>query len=112
MKAVKRLFAVGALVTASIVFTHAESVPLGLVLSGGGAKGAYEVGVWQEQQAVGLASNVTVISATSVGALNAALFATKPEAAEAVKWLRKAAEQGYVISQFNLGCSYLVGFHQ
>ena len=62
--------------------------PLGLVLSGGGAKGAYEVGVWQELQAAGLTSNVTVISGTSVGALNAALFATKPESAEKI-WLEK-----------------------
>ena len=28
--------------------------PLGLVLSGGGAKGAYEVGVWQELRAAGI----------------------------------------------------------
>lgn len=88
MKTVNRLFAVGALVTASVVSAHAESVPLGLVLSGGGAKGAYEVGVWQELQAAGLASNVTVISGTSVGALNAALFATRPDAAEQI-WLEK-----------------------
>ena len=88
MKAVKRLFAVGALVTASVVSAHAESVPLGLVLSGGGAKGAYEVGVWQELQAAGLASNVAVISGTSVGALNAALFATRPDAAEQI-WREK-----------------------
>ena len=57
---------------------------IGLVLSGGGAKGAYEVGVWQELQDAGLASNVTVMSGTSVGAINAALFATKPDAAEAL----------------------------
>ena len=81
----------GALVTASIVFAHAESVPLGLVLSGGGARGAYKVGVWQELQAAGLASNVSVISGTSVGALNAELFATHPNAAERL-WLKKMEE--------------------
>ena len=64
--------------------TRAE--PLGLVLSGGGAKGAYEVGVWQVFEETGVASNVTAISGTSVGAINAALFATRPEAAEAI-WL-------------------------
>lgn len=63
-----------------------RSERIGLVLSGGGAKGAYEVGVWQEMQAVGLASCVTAISGTSIGALNAALFATKPGAAEKI-WL-------------------------
>ena len=64
----------------------AESAPLGLVLSGGGAKGAYEVGVWQTLEEAGLASNITAISGTSVGALNAALFAMRPEAAERL-WL-------------------------
>lgn len=69
----------------------ARASPLGLVLSGGGAMGAYEVGVWQELQASGLASNVTVISGTSVGALNAALFATRPDAAERL-WFEKMDE--------------------
>lgn len=69
----------------------ANAETLGLVLSGGGAKGAYEVGVWQELQSAGLASNVTAISGTSVGALNAALFATRPDAAERL-WLEKMDE--------------------
>lgn len=46
----------------------------GLVLSGGGGKGAYEVGVLKA-----LAEKkvpITAVSGTSVGALNAALFAT------------------------------------
>ena len=64
---------------------------LGLVLSGGGAKGAYEVGVWQELQAAGVASRVTAISGTSVGAINAALFATRPEAAESL-WLENMGD--------------------
>ena len=73
------------LATAAIASVAAPE-PLALVLSGGGAKGAYEVGVWQELQAAGVASRVTAISGTSVGAINAALFATRPEAAESL-WL-------------------------
>ena len=69
----------------------ANAEHLGLVLSGGGAMGAYEVGVWQELQTAGLASNVTVVSGTSVGALNAALFATRPDAAERL-WFEKMDE--------------------
>ena len=65
---------------------EAEKEPIGLVLSGGGAKGAYEVGVWKELQAAGLAPRVKAISGTSVGAINAALFATRPSAADAL-WL-------------------------
>lgn len=64
----------------------AEPEPLALVLSGGGAKGAYEVGVWQELQAAGIAPRVEAISGTSVGAINAALFAAEPDAAERL-WL-------------------------
>ena len=48
---------------------------LGLVLAGGGGKGAYEVGVWQALRELGLETSVAAVSGTSVGALNAALFA-------------------------------------
>lgn len=69
----------------------AESAPLGLVLAGGGAKGAYEVGVWKELEAAGLAPRVTAISGTSVGAINAALFASRPETAETL-WLENMGD--------------------
>ena len=48
---------------------------LGLVLAGGGGKGAYQMGVWQAMRHLGLDRAVSVVSGTSVGALNAALFA-------------------------------------
>ena len=63
-----------------------DGTPLALVLSGGGAKGAYEVGVWKELEESGLAPRVKAISGTSVGAINAALFATRPKASETL-WL-------------------------
>lgn len=72
-------------------FCAVAGEPIGLVLSGGGAKGAYEVGVWQAMEEMGLAGDVAAISGTSVGALNAALFATRPDAAEAL-WLEKMEE--------------------
>ena len=50
--------------------------PLGLVLSGGGAKGAYQAGVWAALSELGLADRIKAISGTSVGALNAAVFST------------------------------------
>lgn len=46
----------------------------GLVLSGGGGKGAYQVGVLKAIVEMGV--EITAISGASVGALNAALFAT------------------------------------
>ncbi|MBO4508651.1 MAG: patatin-like phospholipase family protein [Spirochaetaceae bacterium] len=51
------------------------SQEIGLVLSGGGGKGAYQVGVWKAFQEYGIAQKVTAISGSSVGGLNAALFA-------------------------------------
>ena len=72
-------------------FCAAAGEPLGLVLSGGGAKGAYEVGVWETLEAAGVAKDVVAISGTSVGALNAALFATLPESAEAL-WRKHMPE--------------------
>ena len=44
----------------------------GLVLAGGGTKGAYEVGIWRALYEMGI--NVTSIVGASIGALNGALF--------------------------------------
>ena len=54
--------------------TAISGEPLGLVLSGGGAKGAYETGVWKALNEAELTRNVVAISGTSIGAINAALF--------------------------------------
>ena len=48
---------------------------LGLVLAGGGGKGGYEIGVWKYLREIGLDKNISVISGTSVGGLNAVLMA-------------------------------------
>lgn len=45
----------------------------GLVLSGGGAKGSFEIGVWKALIELGI--NITAVSGTSVGALNGAIIA-------------------------------------
>ena len=50
----------------------------GLVLSGGGGKGAYEVGVWKAFLEYGIAPKIRAVSGTSVGGLNSALFAIRP----------------------------------
>ena len=52
----------------------AQVGPLGLVLAGGGAKGAYQVGCWQALRECGV-SDFASIAGTSVGALNAVLVA-------------------------------------
>lgn len=45
----------------------------GLVLEGGGAKGAYEIGACKALEEMGF--NITAVAGTSVGALNGAMFA-------------------------------------
>ena len=53
-----------------------KSTPdIGLVLCGGGGRGAYQTGVWQALNELGLDRYINGVSGTSVGALNAALFA-------------------------------------
>ena len=58
------------------VESAADLGPIGLVLSGGAARGAYEVGVWKALCERGLADQIRVFSGTSVGAINAAIFAS------------------------------------
>lgn len=60
---------------------------IGLVLAGGGGRGAYQIGVWKYLWEQGLDRYVRGVSGTSVGGLNAALFAAGDyETAEKV-WL-------------------------
>ncbi len=48
--------------------------PWGIVFSGGGGKGAYEVGVYKALCERGIAQRALALSGSSVGALNSALF--------------------------------------
>ncbi|MBR0032510.1 MAG: patatin-like phospholipase family protein [Treponema sp.] len=59
---------------------------VGLVLSGGGGKGAYEVGVWKALYEFGVSGRVTAFSGTSVGGLNSALFSASSLSAIEFVW--------------------------
>ncbi|MBE6054435.1 MAG: patatin-like phospholipase family protein [Clostridium sartagoforme] len=48
---------------------------IGLVLAGGGAKGAYQVGVYKALRELEIVENIKVISGTSIGSINALFFA-------------------------------------
>lgn len=48
---------------------------IGLVLSGGGAKGAYQIGMFRALEELGLAEQIRVISGTSIGALDGMAYA-------------------------------------
>ncbi|MCQ2589625.1 MAG: patatin-like phospholipase family protein [Treponema sp.] len=64
----------------------AFSQEFGIVLAGGGGKGAYEVGVWKALNEYGIAQRTTTLSGTSVGGLNSALFVCVPPDQIAELW--------------------------
>lgn len=59
---------------------------LGVVLSGGGSKGAYEIGVWKGLRKLGI--KYDIVTGTSVGALNAALMCQNTYYRAAYFWKR------------------------
>lgn len=68
-----------------VVATHAPKT--GLVLSGGGAKGAYQVGVLKALHELG--ANVDMVAGASMGALNGAVLASAPSVPEGIQRLEK-----------------------
>ena len=83
-----------------------KSPKYGLVLSGGGGKGAYEVGVWKAFLEYGIAQKIRAVSGTSVGGLNSALFAIRPYEDIEKIWLNtvpdKLTQNDALISQEGL----------
>lgn len=69
---------------------------LGLVFSGGGGKGPYQIGVWRFLRESGLEGRVGCVSGTSIGSLNAALFCGGD--LEAVTQMWKEIEPGEVLT--------------
>ena len=47
---------------------------IGIVLSGGGAKGTYQAGMFEALEKLGLKENIKVLSGCSAGAMNAAIY--------------------------------------
>lgn len=67
---------------------------LGLCLSGGGARGAYQVGVLKAMEELGILDKVYAISGTSIGSVNASFLACKTVDEMKELWLN------YPISDF------------
>lgn len=59
----------------------------GVVFCGGGAKGAYQIGVWKRLRELGLEDRFKGVSGASVGALNSLLFAQGDLEPAAEVWL-------------------------
>ena len=75
----------------------------GLVLDGGGARGAYQIGAWKALKEAGV--RINAVAGTSVGALNGALICMDdPEKAEQGRPGKSGADlEGYYIFPGN-GC--------
>ncbi len=69
----------------------------GLVLSGGGAKGSYEIGVWKALQDLGIP--ITAITGTSIGALNGAMLVQGDYELVELAWTNFSVEQVIDIEQ-------------
>ena len=68
-------------------------IDIGLVLEGGGGKGSYQIGVWEALRELGVEEHITMVSGTSVGALNAALFYQNDLQLAKSIWLNISANQ-------------------
>ncbi len=55
-------------------FLKKRKKDIGLVLCGGGALGAYQMGAWRAIREAGLEKRITGVSGTSIGACNTAIF--------------------------------------
>lgn len=66
---------------------------IGLVLSGGGAKGAFQAGVWKAMGELGLIDRIRAISGTSVGAINGAAFAALRDPEEICRFWRDRVDE-------------------
>ena len=91
MKTLFKKIAAAVLLLVGVSSCAPKPEPVGLVLSGGGAKGAYEIGVWKALCETGVADRIQVFSGTSVGAINATLFASVRDADVCVRLWREAA---------------------
>lgn len=75
---------------------------LGLVLGGGGGKGAYQVGVLKAFEEHGLTRHIKVLSGTSVGALNGVMLMQGDLALAEQAWLNISPSQVLGLDASNL----------
>ena len=66
---------------------------LGIVLDGGGGRGAYQIGVWKYLKESKLYNSISAISGTSVGGLNSCLFALDEYNLAETIWTRKIQDK-------------------
>ena len=71
--------------------------PFGLVLAGGGGKGAYQIGAWKAMREIGV--RFDAIAGVSIGSINGALIAADDFSAAAELWSNISVDKGINISE-------------
>ncbi len=71
-------------------------VPYGLVLAGGGAKGAYQIGAWKALRELGI--EFSIVAGASIGAINGALIASDAYEKAISLWDSVTIEKGINIT--------------
>jgi NTE family protein len=74
---------------------------LGLVLGGGGAKGAYEIGAWHALCQHGINNNIKIYSGVSIGSINCALIKLMDSNSAAKVWLEYNLEERFMANGIN-----------
>jgi len=74
---------------------------MGLVLGGGGAKGAYEIGAYHAICQLGLNENIKIYSGSSIGAINCALIQIMDSKKAAKVWLEYNLEERFMANGIN-----------
>lgn len=69
----------------------------GLVLAGGGAKGAYQIGAWKALKEMGI--TFSAIAGTSIGSINGALIAADDYEKAREMWLNISIDKGLRINE-------------
>jgi hypothetical protein len=78
---------------------------IGIVLSGGGAKGAYEIGCWEALAKAGLTFNA--IAGTSIGGINGYLMSVASIKEAKSVWIQMGRSSPLSISIFRLSVFFL-----
>lgn len=71
--------------------------PYGLVLAGGGAKGAYQLGAWKAMRELGI--KISAVAGVSIGAINGALIAADDYDKAVALWSSVSVEKGVKINE-------------
>ena len=83
-----------------------NDLKLGLVLSGGGGKGAYQLGIWKAMEEFDLSSKVKAVSGSSVGALNGFMFCYSDYESAKYVWMNHVGKDKFFRSKSELDSDY------